>query len=398
MAHDAGQKARQHVLYVTGEYPPMTGGVGAYTERLANAIVVEGWRVSIVTNASLPDTGVPGAVSVYPVVNKWDWRIWRSIPRLAQEIDAQWIHVQYQTAAYGMNPCINLALNQWRRAGFRVAWTYHDLLVPYLFPKAGTRLRRAVTQRPASVADLTIVTNEGDRQQLDGAARALVSIPIGSNIQAPSHSSNESAIDERESTRRELGVADEDVVLAYFGFLNRSKGGITLIEALAVVRERLPNARLVLIGERVGASDPTNYNYLQEVEERIENLGLTDAVQWTDRLSDEGVSRMLNAIDVLVMPYEDGASLRRGTLMAGLAHGCAIVTTLPASPVPELQDGKNVVFVPPHDPGATAAAVLRLVDDQAFSERIRTGAAEASKQFSWEEIARRHARLYESHA
>ena len=153
----------RHILFITGEYPPLTGGVGAYTEKLAQALVDLGWKASVLTS-SLPHVErQASSVAVYPAVKKWDWRIWQIAPRAAQEAGAQWLHVQYQTAAFGMNPSVNFAVDRWRRAGFRVAWTYHDLLVPYLFPKAGSRLRRFVTQQPAKNADLTVVTNEGDR-------------------------------------------------------------------------------------------------------------------------------------------------------------------------------------------------------------------------------------------
>ena len=313
------------------------------------------------------------------------------IARTAEQIGAGWVHVQYQTAAYNMNPSINLAVNKWQAHGLRVAWTYHDLLVPYLFPKAGAKLRRFVTQRPAMQANLTIVTNEGDRRQLAGIARRVVSIPIGSNIHVAEMSSAD-----RIHTRQRLGYHDDDLIIAYFGFLNRSKGGATLVQTLAMLQKRLPQPKLLMIGERVGASDPTNYAYLQEVESLIERLHLRDSVQWTGMLSDADVSHALCAADVVFMPYEDGASLRRGTLMACLAHGCAIVTTYPTSPVPELIDGESVIYIAPNDPQAATDVILQLVGDPQLMARLQAGAMEASKQFTWEEIARQHAVLYQS--
>ena len=65
----------------------------------------------------------------------------------------------------------------------------------------------------------------------------------------------------------------------------------------------------------------------------IIDLGLFERVRWTGREEDAEVSADLSACDLLFLPYLDGASLRRGTLMAGLAHGCAIVTTTPQSPL-----------------------------------------------------------------
>ncbi len=222
-------------------------------------------------------------------------------------------------------------------------------------------------------------------------AKNLARIPIGSNIPGAEVSSAQ-----REAIRTKLGYGQDDFVIGYFGFLNRSKGGLTLIRTLEQVRRDLPHARLLMIGERVGASDPTNYAYLQEVEALIDELDLTDSVQWTGRLEDEQVSHMLAAADVLFMPYEDGASLRRGTLMAGLAHGCAIVTTEPQAPMPELVDGRDLLLAPAADPHAAAAAILRIAGDKQLAKTLRAGAAASSRQFTWQEIARRHAGLYES--
>lgn len=386
-----------HVLLISGEYPPMSGGVGAYTQELGQALAARGWRVSVLTSRRAAEGAVEdvgegpgdGPIAVYPIVTKWDWHVRRQAAQLAEEIGADWMHVQYQTAAFGMHPAINFAPGVWQRHGRRVAWTYHDLLVPYLFPKAGVRLRRWVTERPARTSDLTVVTNEGDRLALVDTARNLARIPIGSNIQARRFSAAQ-----RRTQRAEHGFGDDCLVVGYFGFLNRAKGGLVLIEAMAQLAARLPNVKLLMIGERVGASDPTNYPYLQQVEAAIHRCGLDDHVVWTGRRPDAVISAELDACDVLLMPYLDGASLRRGTLMAGLAQGCAIVTTMPQAPLPELVDGHDVLYIPPNDATAAAAAVIRLARDGELAGRLRSNAKRVSAAFTWEGIAEAHEQLY----
>ncbi|MBX3052732.1 MAG: glycosyltransferase family 4 protein [Caldilineaceae bacterium] len=383
-----------HILLVTGEYPPMQGGVGAYTAALGQTLAGQGLAVSVITHrrgtslSPIPPLS-PDYPRTYPQISRWDWRSLGRIATLADELAADWVHVQYQTAAFGMHPAINFGPLFWRRRGFRVAWTYHDLLVPYLFPKAGARLRRWVTERPAFSADATIVTNEQDRLALVGRVANLSAIPIGSNIRGVTLRAGE-----RQGERARLGYGADDLVMAYFGFLNRSKGGITLIESLHRLVTQGRNAHLLMIGERVGASDPTNFAYLQEVEARIGALGLSPRVQWTGRLDDDGVAASLNAIDVLVMPYSDGASLRRGTLMAGLANGCAIVTTTPQTPLAELRDGEEWLTVPPGDGDATAQAVARIADDCQLAGSLRANARAASRLYAWENIAARHLSIY----
>lgn len=387
-----------HVLFVTGEYPPMRGGVGAYTAELAQALASAGVRVSVVTTQQA-QTPVYQAtpVMIYPVMGRWGWRIWRRIPQLAQQIGATWLHVQYQTAAFAMNPAINLAPAQWRRQAQRnnyplqIAWTYHDLLVPYLFPKAGAHLRHWVTLQPTRNSHLVIATNEGDYRALAASTSpaTLQKIPIGSNIQG-----HESTPAERAAGRTGRGYRAQSLVIGYFGFLNRSKGGLTLVRTLHELVSQGYDAHLLMIGEKVGASDPTNYAYLQEVEALIAQLGLGERVQWTGHLSDAEVSQALHLVDVLLMPYLDGASLRRGTLMAGLAHGCAIVTTTPQSPLPELVDGRDLLYVPPEEPRLAANAILRLTQAPELRQAIQTGARRQSQLFTWSAIAAQHLQAY----
>jgi glycosyltransferase involved in cell wall biosynthesis len=383
----------QHVMFITGEYPPMPGGVGAYTEELAKALRSLGVRVTVLTAeaAADPETAVHAeGYKVLPVARHWDWSLWRWASSLAQEVRCDWLHVQYQTAAFGMHPAINLAPGYWQHQGWQVAWTYHDLLVPYLFPKAGKRLRTWITERPARTAKLPIVTNEADRQRLAAHGIAAACIPIGSNIVGRHLSPSE-----RATWRSEHGYGPDDLVLAYFGFLNRSKGGLTLVKALQrVVRER-EDAHLLMIGEQVGASDSTNDAYRREVQALILQLGLEERLYWTGNLAGAEVAAALNACDLLLMPYLDGASLRRGTLMAGLANGCAIVTTTPQGPLPELVDGRDLLYVAPEDEKALAGAALRVARDPVLASRLRANARQRSKLFAWDAIAREHMACYQ---
>jgi glycosyltransferase involved in cell wall biosynthesis len=199
---------------------------------------------------------------------------------------------------------------------------------------------------------------------------------------------------ERQARRAQRGYGEQDVVVGYFGFLNRSKGGLDLVATAARLLPELPTLRLLMIGEQVGASDATNYAYLQEVKAAIRAGGLESRVTWTGYQNDADVSADLAACDVMLLPYVDGASLRRGTLMAALAHGCAIVTTTPPVPISQLVDGRDLLYVPPRDTAAAAAAVRRLVHEPDLAAKLCQNALAASAAFSWQGIAEAHERLY----
>ena len=299
---------------------------------------------------------------------------------VALRYELEIVNVQYQAAAYNMRAAAIHYL-PWRLRGVApTVVTFHDLRVPYLFPKAGG-LRQAAVRGLARRAAGCIATNAADLAVLRGWTDApLRQIPIGSNIDAyePHHV-------EIAEVRDGLGLRPGDVLLGYFGFLNETKGADTLLDALARLDDR---HHLVFIGGQTGASDPrNNETFLRGLRGQIDALGLGGRVHWTGFLSPMRVSAHLAAADLMVMPYRDGVSLRRGTLMAVLAHGRPLVTTTPTAPAPELRHGENVWLVPPDDATALAAAIPLLAADPGQRAQLGRGARELAGLFDWGRIA-----------
>jgi glycosyltransferase involved in cell wall biosynthesis len=119
-----------------------------------------------------------------------------------------------------------------------------------------------------------------------------------------------------------------------------------------------------------------------------------EQVTFTGFLAEREVDARLRAANAVALPYLDGASYRRGSLMAAMRAGCAIVTTTPTVPAPALRDGETMLCVPPGDAAALATALGRLADDPALRARLSTGAVEASAQFAWPAIAAACAAFY----
>src|SRR5215213_7668144 len=162
------------IAMLSAEYPPRLGGIGDYTRRLGQALVVRGQHVVVFTIDDLRftiydlDASKPNRQSkiVNPKSN-WGWRIGRDVRAALQQTRPDILHIQYQTGAYGMHPAINFLPWRLRRTQHRPAAvvTAHDLLPPYLFPKAGP-LRQWVTRRLLADADAVVVTNQADFSQV----------------------------------------------------------------------------------------------------------------------------------------------------------------------------------------------------------------------------------------
>jgi len=376
---------------VTAEYPPMQGGVGDFSRELGRALVALGHETHVITGRNQnpqPGSSDPG-LAVHREVEGWGWGCWRQALQVARRLELEMLNLQYQAAAFDMHPAIHFLPRRGARPPVTV--TFHDLKVPYLFPKAGP-LRRWVVDLLARRVEGVIVTNKEDFLQLERrlSLDQLDLIPIGSNIAlAPPRAYDRSA------ERARWGAGPDDLLLGYFGFLNESKGGEELIQALALLREQGVSARLLMIGGRVGSSDPTNQAYARRVERLIETLDVRDRVHWTGYTAPEQVSAGLLATDVCVLPYRDGVSFRRGTLHACLAHGRAVVTTRPALDLPEIRDGENMLLAPPRDPQGLARAVARLAQEPLLRARLEAGATALAGEFAWEPIAHRTAAFFD---
>ncbi len=381
---------------ITGEYPPLEGGVGDFTRQLALALHALGHELHVLTTAGeRPGKNFDPPLTVHREIEDWGWGSHTRLTRWIREVAPDVVNVQYQAAAYQMKGGITL-YPRWQRRHISVPLvvTYHDLLPPYLFPKAGP-LRHWSVRQLAQYADGVIVTNGGDytalTESLEDAAPPIRLIPIGSNI-APNPPDGY----ERAAWRAAQGFAPDDKLIGFFGFMNRSKGIETLLDALKHLRDREQPVHLLFIGGRTGSSDFTNRRYADEIDARIRELGLDGRVHRTGFSMPAEVSAALLGVDVCALPYRDGASLRRGTLHAALTHGCATVTTTPAVETPHLRDGENALLVPPEDPAALAAAIGRLLNDATLRQKLGAAAEALAQEFSWDRIAAHTAEFFRS--
>jgi glycosyltransferase involved in cell wall biosynthesis len=366
---------------VTGEYPPMQGGVGDFTQALAHALVALGVEIHVITGRSArpPASALP-APSTHPIISRWSFLALWQIRRLAQHLNLQLLNVQYQAAAFQLGAPIHFLP---KITGRPTVVTFHDLRIPYLFPKAGRLREGAVTYLARSAAGV-IATDLADEAELKrrGGLRALTQIPIGSNIDPapPAHY-------DRAAWRGRANIGQREFLIGYFGFLNESKGGDTLMSALAILQDRQANAKLALIGGQTGASDPTNAVFNAKIERLITRYGLENRIFRTGFLDQAAVSAWLLACDAVVLPYRDGVSLRRGTLMAALAHGRPVITTTPHVPLPGFVDGENIRFVPPEDAPALVLAISQLLEAPELRAQMGERAQRLARQFEWPAIA-----------
>ncbi|MFN0072975.1 MAG: glycosyltransferase [Chloroflexota bacterium] len=377
------------IFLLTGEFPPRVGGIADYTARLAEHLSADGLDVTVLVGSDHPleQAGPPLAHRVERLDDRYN--SWRLLPAVARRLSGgpAIVHIQYQTAAFGMHPAIH-ALPLWLRLrvpGARVVVTCHDVRVPYLFPKAGP-LRELVTHGLIDGSHAAIFSDADDRHWA-GARPNHWLIPIGSGI--PVVPLQCAAVDPTPGVFR----------LGYFGFMNSSKGITTLLEAVSALAASGRTIRLVFIGDALGDADMTNARTRQSIDDAIRRLNLVGLIERTGTLSLRDVSRAIQACDALALPFEDGASYRRSSLTAALVHGRPVITTLAPTGkngLPGFESGVSVLMVPPGDAAALAGSIELLIGDASLRARLAQGAAVASTRLQWPSIAAAVREVYAS--
>ncbi|MDX9954319.1 MAG: glycosyltransferase family 4 protein [Anaerolineae bacterium] len=382
-------RGAMRIAIISGEYPPLEGGVGDFTQTLGLELLRQGHELHILTGKQGAATvSEEEGLTIHRCIKHWGFSAYAQIARWIANVQPDVINIQYQPAIYEMKGAIHL-LPRWQQRRFTqpLITTFHDLRVPYLFPKAG-RLREWAVLQLAKHSQGVILTNDEDyatiTQKLHAAQpgpRYQV-IPIGSNI-APAPPAGY----ERTAWRSGQQFAPQDFLIGFFGFLNRSKGVETLLDALAQLRQEGVPAHLLLIGGQTGSSDPTNRAYADEITARIAAARLERYVHRTGFATPAEVSAALLACDACALPYRDGVSLRRGTLHAALAHGQAIITTAPQTPSKHFRDGENMLLVSPDNPAELAEALRELWRAPELRAELGQQAKRLAAEFGWNRIA-----------
>ncbi len=369
---------------VSGEFPPMKGGVGACSQILAQHLHDRGHELFVFSDPQARSEELPLACSP----GGWGPRALMTMRRWARQQHLEVVNLQFQTAAFNMSPWIHYL--PIFLGSVPLVTTFHDLRFPWLFPKAGALRERIVLQLARS-SSAVICTNHEDYARLEGQLRCATMIPIGSNILAQRPPDFDPG-----PWRKRAGATDNETLLTWFGLVNHSKGLDTLLQCLADLRNSGLKLSLVLIGGEAGDSDRSNFAFRGELDTQVTRLGLESALHRTGYIAAAEVAAWLWACDLAVLPFRDGASFRRGSLMAAIQHGCATVTTTPRVTVPEFVHGHNLWLVPPDDTQALGAALRTLLASSECQDKLQLGAARLAARFDWDSITADYVAFFEA--
>lgn len=366
---------------LTAHYPPaeVPCGVGDYTRYLRAALVAAGHETLVITSVRSRAT----EPATFLLADRWGLTDLTRVVRVIRVHRPDAILLQYTPQHYGYGLAFKLLpfCLRWTDPAPLVVTTFHTLVGGRWISKAYAALLAAGSHGVVSThAELTDLF----RRRLPWWAGKLREIPIGANIPAPQRDRATA----RRDLRRRLGLGPEVVLLGTFGFPAPGKGFDTLIPALQSLNDS-SEVHLVCVGETRDEDRPRRAH----LEALAQRLGIDKRIHWLGGLSEQDVADTLSGADAYVVPYDDGASLRRGTLMAGFRIGLPIVTTTPRYPDSALHPGETILAVPPRSPAVLADCLRSLLNDRQLQERLRQAATRVGTRFDWRAIAGRYADL-----
>jgi phosphatidylinositol alpha-1,6-mannosyltransferase len=192
-----------------------------------------------------------------------------------------------------------------------------------------------------------------------------------------------------EQVRRELGLEGRPVVVCVSRMVAR-KGQDVLVRALPLIREQVPDAALLLVGDGP---------HRRSVERDVERLGLAEHVRFTGRVPWARTPAYYDAGNVFCMPTRTRlAGLEPEAL--GICYLEAAATGLPvvagdSGGAPDaVLDGENGLVVDGRDVPGVAAACARLLADPDLAQRFGTrGRDWVSERWRWDDLAVRLRRI-----
>jgi len=184
--------------------------------------------------------------------------------------------------------------------------------------------------------------------------------------------------------RRASAMSSTTPLVGIVARIAPSRGHLILVEAFAQVRAAIPAARLVIVGKG---------EFRPQVEQRIGELGLTDAVLFTGYREDD-LPEVLAALDVFVLLAPGSEGSCRAVLEA-MAVGKPVVAARVGALQDIVLDGETGLLIEPHAHTALAHAISRLLraPEQARQMGLR-GRQRIERLFSRERQVDSVLRLY----
>lgn len=227
-----------------------------------------------------------------------------------------------------------------------------------------------------ATADLVLATSEQARDELIAIGGAA----CASRILVKHIGVDASAL----RPLRALRPASSPFEILSVSRIEPKKGLHVLVEAAGLLVRRGRRIVVRLVGGE-DAGHAASADYAAALRQRVQANGLRDVVLMPGMVGHDRLPELLGRACVFVAPYVELPSGDKDgiptSVLEAMAAGLPIVASRAGAMHEAVADGEQGLLVPQHDPVALAAAIERLLDDEALRRRL---GAEAARRFDRE--------------
>lgn len=355
--------------------PPLKGGLADHSWHLASHLAKE----QSVAVLSSRDVYTNAPFPIRATVHDWDdmGELILELGALPSDAVLLWQYVPHMYGRGGVNRKLTELWRRMRREGRKQVILAHEIAAPWgRWPNQWWYAwnHRKQWRAAVEVADLLPISTEAWtlewQRRIPGSARRMLTLPSPTSIEAV-----RVAGDHRAVWRVEQGLPADVPILLWWGTVSGAKQLMWVVDAWETACARLGPVVLCIVGGNPAVSLPGSLRPWTRI------LGYLKA---------DEVSRCLAAADLVALPFVDGVSERRTTLMAGLDHGVAVAGTWGHNTGPTLKKGGFVSLTPAEDGGAFVENVVRLLRDNDERKRLAlAGKAWHDANASWSVVTGR---------
>ncbi len=188
-------------------------------------------------------------------------------------------------------------------------------------------------------------------------------------------------VSKNETFKKKLGIEGK-IVIGTVARLDPIKDQKGLILAFTTVKEKFPNAFLILVGD-----GPMR----KELESLIHHKGLSDSVMITGMVLN--VKKYLNIMDIFTLPsFSEGLSM---ALLEAMAHGKPVVATHVGGNSEVVVNQETGLLVPANNPKRLAEAIVWMLSNKkSIGEMGRKGRERVVSQFSIDTMVMKYEQVY----
>jgi D-inositol-3-phosphate glycosyltransferase len=195
------------------------------------------------------------------------------------------------------------------------------------------------------------------------------------------------------AAREHVGLPLDAHVVLFAGRLQPLKAPDVLLRAVALLLEETPGLRSRLVVPVVGGPSGTGLEHPESLAELASELGIDDVVRFVPPVPAAELAVWDAAASVVAVPsYNESFGL---VAAEALATGTPVVAAAVGGLTTVVEDEENGLLVDTHEPRDWAAALRRVLLDDALRARLSEGARARAARFSWENTAERTLDVYE---